>query len=181
MCKTVEKSKTTSQKNGFLLEEPIFQVKTTFKKDLKMENESKLKPFDKVLVRDKNTNVWRADIFEKYEGSQYQCITTLWKQCIPYEGNEHLLGTTETVEITDLKNGILFGIELKVGYVLEFDNFSHDMAIVIPTTKGLGVIFHGGGWEYLVNIHPDRVKIIRGIINNGSLTGGMLLWQKHNK
>ena len=58
-----------------------------------MENE--LKPFDKVLVRDKNTNVWRADIFEKYEGSQYQCITTLWKQCIPYKNNEYLLGTTD--------------------------------------------------------------------------------------
>lgn len=65
-----------------------------------MKNEFELKPFDKVLVRDKNTKVWVTDIFEKYEDSIsefcYKCMTSLWKQCIPYEGNEHLLGTTES-------------------------------------------------------------------------------------
>lgn len=65
-----------------------------------MKNEYELKPFDKVLVRDKNTKVWVTDIFEKYEDSIsefcYKCMTSLWKQCIPYEGNEHLLGTTES-------------------------------------------------------------------------------------
>lgn len=65
-----------------------------------MKNEFELKPFDKVLVRDKNTKVWVIDIFEKYEDSIsefcYKCMTSLWKQCIPYKGNEHLLGTTES-------------------------------------------------------------------------------------
>lgn len=145
-----------------------------------MENESKLKPFDKVLVRDKNTNVWRADIFEKYEGSQYQCITTLWKQCIPYEGNEHLLGTTETVEITDLNNNILFGIELKVGYVLEFKD-SHSAGVIVPTNKDLAVSYLIGNWDYLKNVIVDNITAIRGYIDDHSFRGGKVLWQKHNK
>lgn len=145
--------------------------------------ENNFKPFDKVLVRDGNAYEWQPELFYKIneEGKYCTLGNVEWSQCIPYEGNEHLMDTANMPEFTDLKNGILFGIELKVGYVLEFDNFSYDIAIVIPTTKGLGVIFHGGGWEYLVNIHPDRVEIIRGIINNGSLAGGILLWQKHNK
>lgn len=65
-----------------------------------MENNYNFKPFDKVLVRDKNKDVWRADFFEKCENSTsgvfYQGMTTFWRQCIPYEGNEHLLGTTDS-------------------------------------------------------------------------------------
>lgn len=145
--------------------------------------ENNFKPFDKVLVRDGNAYEWQPELFYKIneEGKYCTLGNVEWSQCIPYEGNEHLMDTSNMPEITDLENGILFGIELKVGYVLEFDNFSHDVAIVIPTTKGLGVIFHSGGWEYLVNIYPDKVENIRGIINNGSLAGGKLLWQKHNK
>ena len=54
-----------------------------------------LKPFDKVLVRDYDNEVWRANLFSNYisEGS-YGCVCGAYKQCIPYEGNEHLLGTT---------------------------------------------------------------------------------------
>lgn len=146
-----------------------------------MKNEFELKPFDKVLVRDKNTGVWRADIFEKYEGSHYQCITTLWKQCIPYKDNEHLLGTTDTPERCDLKNNILFGIELKVGYVLEFKD-SHIAGVIVPTEKKeLAVSYFNSGWDYLKNIDINSIKAIKGPLKNDNFTGGMLLWQKHNK
>ena len=54
-----------------------------------------LKPFEsRVLVRDANCYKWEADIFGKYSDG---CITlggAKWEQCIPYEHNEHLLGTT---------------------------------------------------------------------------------------
>lgn len=59
------------------------------------------KPFDKVLGRNGKDDVWEADLFSHYrEESQYpfRCIGFSRKYCIPYEGNEHLLGTTDNFE-----------------------------------------------------------------------------------
>lgn len=65
--------------------------------DLKPKVE--LKPFDKVLIRDINAERWKASFFSYKEESHYVSIEgRCWRQCIPYEGNEHLLGTTEDVE-----------------------------------------------------------------------------------
>lgn len=65
--------------------------------DLKPKVE--LKPFDKVLVRDTKSDYWRASLFSHIDknGNHY-CIWANWHYCIPYEGNEHLLGTTKDVE-----------------------------------------------------------------------------------
>lgn len=62
---------------------------------------TELKPFDKVLVRDLDSERWRCDFFEKQEeneGFNVRCFRGVWYQCIPYEGNEHLLGTTNNPE-----------------------------------------------------------------------------------
>jgi hypothetical protein len=67
--------------------------------DLKPKCE--LKPFDKVLGRNEKDGVWEADLFSHYrEESQYpfRCIGFSRKYCIPYEGNEHLLGTRNNPE-----------------------------------------------------------------------------------
>lgn len=59
------------------------------------------KTFDKVLGRNEKDDVWEADLFSHYrEESQYpfRCIGFGRKYCIPYEGNEHLLGTTDNFE-----------------------------------------------------------------------------------
>lgn len=59
------------------------------------------KTFDKVLGRNEKDDVWEADLFSHYrEESQYpfRCIGFSRKYCIPYEGNEHLLGTTDNFE-----------------------------------------------------------------------------------
>lgn len=56
------------------------------------------KPFDKVLVRDNDNQEWAASFFSHYDEdciSNYYCIGIHYNQCIPYEGNEHLLGTTD--------------------------------------------------------------------------------------
>ena len=56
-----------------------------------------LKPFDKVLVRDNNAQKWTVDLFSLFDKSliyPYSCVGHYTNQCIPYEGNEHLLGTT---------------------------------------------------------------------------------------
>ena len=62
-----------------------------------------LKPFDKVLARDSHKQVWIADFFshkveKQFGGYTFDCIGHYWRQCIPYEGNEHLLGTTDNCE-----------------------------------------------------------------------------------
>jgi hypothetical protein len=61
-----------------------------------------LKPFDKVLVRDKNTEEWRAHFFSHYRNTSdrpYICIgiegLNEFKKCIPFKGNEHLRGKTD--------------------------------------------------------------------------------------
>lgn len=60
------------------------------------------KPFQKVLVRDAKDDVWKADFFSNYveddEFLPYICVGSLYKLCIPYEGNEHLLGTNNNPE-----------------------------------------------------------------------------------
>ena len=58
-----------------------------------------LKPFDKVLVRDENGQKWMCDIFSYYDDKNPRypfcgAGRSNSKQCIPYKGNEHLLGTT---------------------------------------------------------------------------------------
>ena len=65
--------------------------------DLKPKVE--LKPFDKVLVRDSQSDKWRVNLFG-YIGKDeyYHCAFADWVYCIPYAGNEHLLGTTKDVE-----------------------------------------------------------------------------------
>lgn len=58
-----------------------------------------LKPFDKVLVRNCSTRKWEAELFGfKSDTGRYHCVGGTWSQCIPYIGNESLLGTTKDVE-----------------------------------------------------------------------------------
>lgn len=62
-----------------------------------VEPKYSFKPFDKVLVRDSEDDVWKAGYFSNYDEDDvslpYICVGSLYKLCIPYEGNEYLLGT----------------------------------------------------------------------------------------
>lgn len=66
--------------------------------DIKKEHQ--FKPFEKVLVRDSIDDVWRASFFSHIKENDGRYVTTCvtWKFCIPYIGNESLLGTTKDVE-----------------------------------------------------------------------------------
>ncbi|WP_293555737.1 hypothetical protein [Phascolarctobacterium sp.] len=58
-----------------------------------------LKPFDKVLVRDSKSDKWRANLLGYIDKDEYyHCVYANWVYCIPYIGNESLLGTTKDVE-----------------------------------------------------------------------------------
>lgn len=65
--------------------------------DLKPKVE--LKPFDRVLVRDFEDQAWQVSLFSYKDSDSYYCCNgCAWNQCIPYIGNESLLGTTKDVE-----------------------------------------------------------------------------------
>lgn len=58
-----------------------------------------LKPFDRVLVRNCKSENWRANLFSYIDKDGfYCCVWANWAYCIPYIGNESLLGTTKDVE-----------------------------------------------------------------------------------
>lgn len=65
-----------------------------------IKKEYQFKPFEKVLVRDSIDDVWRASFFSHIKENDGRYVTTCvtWKFCIPYIGNESLLGTTKYVE-----------------------------------------------------------------------------------
>jgi hypothetical protein len=57
-----------------------------------------MKPFDKVLVRDSNEDLWSITMYSHYAADKYYPFVTIfvsYPQCIPYEGNEHLLGKAD--------------------------------------------------------------------------------------
>lgn len=95
----------TESEKGVLLEtlkeSDEKEAKEYLKRFFNIEWEHKFKPFDKVLVRDSDDDEWYADFFSHYDKMhphRYLCITRFYKQCIPYKGNEHLLGTTDNPE-----------------------------------------------------------------------------------
>ena len=59
-----------------------------------------LKPFDKVLARCSSLEKWRIQFFEKFDKTckfPFICMGyNKYTQCIPYEGNEHLLDTADS-------------------------------------------------------------------------------------
>lgn len=65
------------------------------------------KPFEKVLVRDDTNKEWSIDLFSYYDEEDknfpYVCMYIHYRYCIPYEGNEYLLGTTDSPTCVDKK------------------------------------------------------------------------------
>jgi len=60
--------------------------------------EPEFKPFDRVLMRDFDDQMWTAHFYSHRDDNNTYIHRTVgdagYNQCIPYEGNEHLLGTT---------------------------------------------------------------------------------------
>lgn len=58
-----------------------------------------LNPFDQVLVRDNSKQKWIPDMYRFYDKDEefpYNCFSSTYKRCIPYnEETAHLLGTTD--------------------------------------------------------------------------------------
>lgn len=77
---------TTDQEDLFTEADPMFDVTT-------------LKPFDKVLIRTSNSDIWECDIFSSYNpycSNPFHCIGTWAEQCIPFnEDTKHLIGKVD--------------------------------------------------------------------------------------
>lgn len=84
-----------------------------------------LKPFQQVLVRDSEEKPWSCSFYSYYETKYMVHICTNgrdYKYCIRYEGNEALLGTTDSpkpkrwrAEVGETywfvnNNGVCFGV-----------------------------------------------------------------------
>lgn len=60
------------------------------------DNKPQFKPFDRVLVRNQDDECWHPSLYATTDGLLYYTIDCKnWTQCIHYEGNEELLGTTK--------------------------------------------------------------------------------------
>lgn len=65
---------------------------------LKKKKEYQFKPFEKVLVRDAESEEWGCTFYSHFNSKgRYHHITTggMYTMCIPFEGNERLVGTTK--------------------------------------------------------------------------------------
>lgn len=65
----------------------------------KNQEASKFQPFQKVLVKDSDEgmfSVWHCDLFSHIsKEGKYFTTSGAWDECIPFEGNEHLIGTKD--------------------------------------------------------------------------------------
>ena len=92
---------------------------------------NQFKPFEQVLVRDHENDVWTCGIYSHYDNNRndsHVCTDTAWKQCIPYEGNEHLLNTNKPYTLLQQKTFSVawstFNEPQRVEYTdEEFENF----------------------------------------------------------
>lgn len=62
------------------------------------KKECQFKPFEKVLVRDSESDKWKCAFYSHFEPNgiyHYGTIIGMYAMCIPFEGNEHLVGTAD--------------------------------------------------------------------------------------
>lgn len=65
---------------------------------LKKKQKSQFKPFEKVLVRDSESEKWECTFYSHFDFKgryNHNTISGMYAMCIPFEGNEHLVGTTK--------------------------------------------------------------------------------------
>lgn len=64
-----------------------------------VKKEHQFKPFDKVLVRDDYSKKWTTAFYSHIGNTTYPYVTNsgiYFKYCIPFKGNEHLVGTANS-------------------------------------------------------------------------------------
>lgn len=125
-----------------------------------MENKHKqFNPFDKVLVRELFP-YWCCDLYSHFNSNLETHETTTYRNIkdsdiLPYEGNEHLLGTTdEPEEEIELKEGDMIVCEYDincllngVGNIRYFSGETHHDFIIVNPIKPDGC---RGSYAYFI-------------------------------
>ena len=63
-----------------------------------LKKKPQFKPFEKVLVRDSELEKWECTFYSHFNSKvryHHNTISGMYIMCIPFEGNEHLVGTTK--------------------------------------------------------------------------------------
>lgn len=59
------------------------------------DTEPQFKPFDRVLARENDASLWRTGFYSHELDGKHCVCGNYYQQCTPYDGNEHLLGTSD--------------------------------------------------------------------------------------
>ena len=137
--------------------------------------EKKFKPFQKVLIRRSWLKEWMCD-FYSHHNELYHSTLTLHQvddnNILPYEGNEHLVGTTDSPdEEVRLEEGEL--IIVFDDYQKLFDNIS----CVRKFIRVLNTVFetNAANWDYAIrfsDFNPNDMKATKAkilCVKNGKI------------
>ena len=108
-------------------------------------NGEELKEGMPVLVRDRNKECWRYNIFSYYaEGEYYPyvCIDRAYNKCIPYDTNKKLVNCSENYEFSDYKPEFNFKFGAKVKAKNKYITVIGFLADYNPNDDLYNVIFH---------------------------------------
>lgn len=100
------------------------------------------KPFDQVLVRDEDDDVWYPALFKSYNKDDkdwpYICDSLGWKQCIPYnEETAHLYDTSEPYKEPEPKVWYVTNIKDGEAYEFTHDEFEHFIKTAVLNNKDI--------------------------------------------
>lgn len=98
------------------------------------QNQFEFKPFDKVLTRNDDRQIWHVSIYSHYQPNmlikKHRCIDDAYEQCIPYnEETQHLIGTNKPYQPKkkEIRYEVTFGfgedLTVKSYTEEEFKNF----------------------------------------------------------
>ena len=88
-----------NRKNEYQNETISFTDQDKYELIIDKFNINTLKPFEsRVLMRSSNAREWVATFYSHYSNNKFYGCGMCCDQCIPYEGNEHLIGTVNDCE-----------------------------------------------------------------------------------
>lgn len=120
------------------------------------------KPFDRVLVRDGNDDPWRIQLYSHPYEDFHACLNGVHWQCIPYEGNERLLGTTDGLE-SEFKKGDTVLVWDDGDSTKKFKVYSHydgelHKHVVFNVLLRDGTTTEAGAWDHAQKFVPATVE-----------------------
>lgn len=120
------------------------------------------KPFDRVLVRDGDDDPWRIQLYSHPYEDFHACLNGVHWQCVPYEGNENLLGTTDSPD-PEFKKGDTVLVWDDGDSTKKFKVYSHydgelHKHVVFNVLLRDGTTTESGAWDHAEKFVPATVE-----------------------